>query len=146
MLEREAGEGGPRADREVERRGEQSLQGQCQGLKLGVPGEGRGYGGCRLLLAGGGVRRKTWHLPVTESEPSSISRIPGQELTVLKGMAVTPIQKQKRAGVLALGQTRAVSRPQGRPGHGCSQALSLCSAPLASRGEPTHTPGIPGPP
>ena len=91
MLEREAGEGGPRADREVERRGEQSLQGQCQGLKLGVPGEGRGYGGCRLLLAGGGVRRKTWHLPVTESEPSSISRIPGQELTVLKGMAVPSV-------------------------------------------------------
>lgn len=32
----------------------QPLPGQCQGPRLGVPGEGRGCGGCRLLLAGSG--------------------------------------------------------------------------------------------
>ena len=59
-----------------------------------------------------GVGRPTWHLPVTESRPSSISRIPAWALTVLQGMAVTLSRKQKRPGVLALG------RPELCPGLG----------------------------
>lgn len=103
------------------------------GLKLGVPGEGRGCGGCRLLPAGGGAGRKAWRLPVTEKEPSSISQIPlGTDSSRGQGCHFQP---EETASVLALGQTQAVSRPRGHPGRGCSWVLST---PGFQRGAHTH--------
>lgn len=94
-------------------------------------------GGLRLQAspARGRRGRKAWRLPVTENEPSSISQIPlGTDSSRGHGCHFQP--EAETAGVLALGQTQAVSRPQGRPGRGCSQVLST---PGFQRGSP-HTP------
>lgn len=64
------------------------------------------------------------------------------EQTVLEGTAVTSSRKQKRPVFLPWGRRRRC------PGLGIILGVGApgCSAPLASRGEPTHTPGIPVPP
>lgn len=83
------------------------------GLKLGVPGEGRGCGGCRLP-PGRGWGRKESLAPASHREPAfqHLANPTGnRQFSGGHGCHFQP--EAETAGVLALGQTQAVSRASG---------------------------------